>query len=39
MGFDPEGTPTVLLKEPYPIDVADYDYDIWTARHRRHHCR
>ena len=32
MVFDPEGTGNRALKEPYPIDAADYDYDIWTAR-------
>jgi hypothetical protein len=32
MVFDPEGAGNRALKEPYPIDAADYDYDDWTAR-------
>jgi hypothetical protein len=32
MVFDPEGAGNRALKEPYPIDAADYDYDNWTAR-------
>ena len=40
MVFDPDGAGNRALKEPYPIDAADYDYDNWTARigatiHRR----
>lgn len=32
MIFDPEGQGNRALKQPYPIDVADYQYDNWTAR-------
>jgi hypothetical protein len=32
MVFDPEGAGNRALKEPYPIDAADYSYDDWTAR-------
>jgi hypothetical protein len=32
MVFDPEGQGNRALKEPYPIDAADYEYDDWTAR-------
>jgi hypothetical protein len=32
MVFDPEGAGNRALKEPYPIDAADYGYDNWTAR-------
>jgi len=32
MVFDPEGAGNRALKEPYPIDAADYAYDDWTAR-------
>jgi hypothetical protein len=32
MVFDPEGAGNRALKEPYPIDAADYDYGDWTAR-------
>jgi len=32
MVFDPDGAGNRALKEPYPIDAADYDYDNWTAR-------
>jgi hypothetical protein len=32
MVFDPDGGGNRALKEPYPIDAADYDYDNWTAR-------
>ena len=32
MVFDPDGEGNRALKEPYPIDAADYDYDTWTAR-------
>lgn len=32
MVFDPDGAGNRALKEPYPIDAADYDYDEWTAR-------
>lgn len=32
MVFDPDGAGNCALKEPYPIDAADYDYDDWTAR-------
>jgi hypothetical protein len=32
MVFDPEGAGNRALKEPYPIDAADYHYDSWTAR-------
>ena len=27
MVFDPDGVGNRALKEPYPIDAADYDYD------------
>lgn len=32
MVFDPGGAGNRALKEPYPVDAADYDYDQWTAR-------
>jgi hypothetical protein len=32
MVFDPEGAGNRALKQPYPIDQSDYDYDTWTAR-------
>jgi hypothetical protein len=32
MIFDPEGDGNRALKQPYPIDAADYQYDDWTAR-------
>lgn len=32
MVFDPEGQGNRALKEPYPIDAADYEYEDWTAR-------
>ncbi len=32
MVFDPDGAGNRALKEPYPIDAADYEYDNWTAR-------
>jgi hypothetical protein len=32
MVFDPEGQGNRALKEPYPIDAANYEYDNWTAR-------
>jgi hypothetical protein len=32
MVFDPDGTGNRALKQPYPIDQSDYDYDNWTAR-------
>jgi hypothetical protein len=32
MVFDPDGAGNHALKEPYPIDAADYSYDTWTAR-------
>jgi hypothetical protein len=32
MVFDPDGSGNRALKEPYPIDAADYHYDDWTAR-------
>ena len=32
MVFDPEGEGNRALKQPYPIDAADYAYDNWTAR-------
>ena len=32
MLFDPEGAGNRALKEPYPIDAAEYAYDDWTAR-------
>ena len=32
MVFDPDGEGNKALKEPYPIDAADYEYDDWTAR-------
>jgi hypothetical protein len=31
MVFDPDGAGNRALKEPYPIDAADYAYDDWTA--------
>src|SRR5262245_24564871 len=30
--FDPVGKGNRALKQPYPIEAADYDYDNWTAR-------
>ena len=32
MVFDPEGEGNRAVKQPYPIDAADYEYDNWTAR-------
>ena len=32
MVFDPDGAGNRALKQPYPIDQSDYDYDTWTAR-------
>ncbi|HEX9834540.1 MAG TPA: hypothetical protein VGA66_15920, partial [Mycobacterium sp.] len=32
MMFDPDGSGNRALKEPYPIDAAEYAYDHWTAR-------
>jgi hypothetical protein len=32
MVFDPEGAGNRALKEPNPIDAADYNYDVWSAR-------
>lgn len=32
MVFDPDGAGNRALKEPYPIDSADYGYEDWTAR-------
>jgi hypothetical protein len=32
MVFDPDGDGNRALKQPYPIDAADYEYDNWTAR-------
>ena len=32
MIFDPEGHGNRALKQSYPIDAADYEYDNWTAR-------
>jgi hypothetical protein len=32
MVFDPDGAGNRALKEPYPMDAADYGYDDWTAR-------
>ena len=32
MVFDPDGEGNRALKQPYPIDAADYGYDNWTAR-------
>jgi hypothetical protein len=32
MVFDPDGEGNRALKQPYPIDAADYEYDNWTAR-------
>lgn len=32
MVFDPDGAGNRALKEPYPIDAADYAYGDWTAR-------
>ncbi len=32
MVFDPDGAGNRALKQPYPIDQSDYEYDTWTAR-------
>lgn len=32
MVFDPDGAGNRALKEPYPIESADYGYEDWTAR-------
>ncbi len=32
MLFDPDGSGNRALKQPYPIDQSDYQYDTWTAR-------
>ncbi|KUI47419.1 hypothetical protein AU198_23700 [Mycobacterium sp. GA-1199] len=32
MVFDPAGAGNRALKEPYPIESADYGYEDWTAR-------
>ncbi|MFV9632947.1 hypothetical protein [Mycobacterium neumannii] len=32
MVFDPDGAGNRALKEPYPIESADYRYEDWTAR-------
>ena len=32
MVFDPDGAGNRALKQPYPIEAADYEYDNWTAR-------
>jgi hypothetical protein len=32
MVFDPDGSGNRAVKEPYPIDAAEFDYDDWTAR-------
>jgi hypothetical protein len=32
MMFDPEGAGNRALKQPYPIDTANYEYDNWTAQ-------
>ena len=32
MLFDPDGVGNRALKEPYPIEAADYQYDSWVAR-------
>ena len=32
MVFDPEDQGNRALKQPYPIDAAEYEYDDWTAR-------
>ncbi|HEX3284172.1 MAG TPA: hypothetical protein VHT50_05820 [Mycobacterium sp.] len=32
MIFDPDGAGNRALKQPYPIDQSDYQYDSWTAR-------
>ena len=32
MVFDPDGAGNRALKQPYPIDQSDYEYDDWTAR-------
>ena len=38
MVFDPDGAGNRALKQPYPIDAAEYDYENWTRadRRRRH---
>lgn len=32
MVFDPDGFGNRALKEPYPLESAEYDHDDWTAR-------
>jgi hypothetical protein len=32
MVFDPDGAGNRALKQPYPIDQSDYQYDTWTAK-------
>ena len=32
MVFDPDGTGNRALKQPYPLEASDYEYDTWTAR-------
>lgn len=32
MLFDPDGAGNRALKQPYPIDQSDFQYDTWTAR-------
>lgn len=32
MVFDPDGVGNRALKEPYPMESADYDHEPWTAR-------
>ena len=32
MVFDPDGAGNRALKQPYPIEASDYEYDTWTAR-------
>ena len=32
MVFDPDGAGNRALKQPFPIDQSDYEYDTWTAR-------
>jgi hypothetical protein len=32
MVFDPDGAGNRALKQPYPIDQSDYQYDTWSAR-------
>ncbi len=32
MVFDPDGAGNRALKQPFPIDQSDYEYDTWVAR-------